>query len=197
MKRSLVVLLLIIGTGRVHAGWFGPDHYYWVSTKGGKFYCKGEPSEKDGFMVFVQWPEGGELRVKKELVNWVKDTGTLAPDELEAKQKKQEQELKKMVAQLFPTSELTHCPHFVTQTLAEARKMGATDDQIKEVVLSIGDRSKFTQAFKDYSLDEIAEFFQKREQERRNALLGDLPNWGTAEKRDSWQVSRLKQALEN
>jgi len=139
-----------------------PDHYYEVGTKSEEqFYCKGEPFEKDGFLIFTQWPDKKEWRLKKELVIWVKDTGTLSPEEIEQKEALLKQERVKKLKALFPISDKTHNPHFVPKTLAEARKI-ANDEEIKDALTE--GSFKFKRALEaDYSLDEIAQYFKDKE----------------------------------
>jgi hypothetical protein len=127
-----ILLLSILCLGRVHAGWFGPDHYYLItSTEGDEYTSKGEPWEKGDFTVFTQWPEQREFKIKTALVASIKDTGSLSPEEVVKKEEeKKSREIVVKLLTLFAISPKTHQPHFVPETLAKARQLGATTDQI-------------------------------------------------------------------
>jgi len=166
MRILTFALLAVLYFGDLQAGWFGPDHYYEVGTKSEEqFYCKGEPFEKDGFLIFSQWPDKKEWRVKKELVVWVKDTGTLSPEEIEQKEVRIKQARENKLKALFAISDKTHNPHFVPQTLAEARRI-ADDDEIKDVLSKLDCKFKFKSTLKaKLSLDEIARSFKDEDED--------------------------------
>jgi hypothetical protein len=172
MRIFAFAILAVLYFGNVQAGWFGTDHYYVVGTKSKEqFYCKGEPFEKDGFLIFTQWPDKKEWRLKKELVIWVKDTGTLSPEEIKAKEAHLKQEREYKLRALFAISEKTHNPHFVPQTLAEARKI-ADDYEIKHVLSNLNCKFKFKGTLNaGFSLDEIAKSFKDEDEDIFDLVL--------------------------
>lgn len=169
MKWTAFLLLSILCIGKSHAGWVWPDHYYLItSTSGEEFTSKGEPWEKNNFTIFIQWPEKKEFRIKTALVDSIKDTGSHSPEEIAANEKKEElqkQERENKLKALFAVSSETQNPHFVPETLTQARKI-STDDEIKEVLIELERSFKFRSALQANSLDEIAEFFNNKEQGR-------------------------------
>jgi hypothetical protein len=160
--------LLFLCTGMAHAGWLWPDHYYLITLDGGDEYTsKGEPWEKNEFTIFTQWPEKTELKIKTALVTSIRDTGSLSPEEIDAKENKEElqrEERENKLKALFAISNQTHNPHFVPETLAQARKI-SNDEEITDILLELEGSFNFRGALQaNYSLDEIAQHFKNKEE---------------------------------
>jgi hypothetical protein len=168
MKWTAILLLSILCIGKAHAGWLWPDHYYLISsTSGDEYTSKGEPWEKGDFTVFTQWPEKKEFRIKTALVDSIKDTGSLSPEEIAAKEKKealQSEERENKLKALFAISNVTHYPHFVPETLAQARKI-SNDEEIHDVLVELESSFKYSGSLlAKYSLDELAQYFKNKEE---------------------------------
>jgi len=74
--------------------------------------------------------------------------------------------LERSLVTLFAPNNKSNGPHFVPETLAKARKLGANDYQIKKAVLDLESSGRFR--YRDalnagYSLDDLAEYFKKEE----------------------------------
>jgi hypothetical protein len=174
---KLAIMVLILCTGSAIAGWFGPDHpdhYYSIYTKFVLLHSKGEPWEKDGFIVYIANEGEAPSKIKKDQVDWIHDDGTLSPRQVREQEAKEQEkiaqeeqkkrEFKSKITALFKISDKTKNPHFVPETLAQARNIPATDEQIKEVIVGLERKIIFSKALQaNYSLDDLAKFFQKME----------------------------------
>jgi len=170
----------VLFVGNLNAGWFGPNnpnHYYNIRARagGGPIISKGEPWENADYTIFIKWPEGVEWKIKKDLVIAIQDTGTLSPDEVkekEARLHREQLKLEDALAAIFVISEKSHYPHFVPETLAKARTMGASDQTIWNVLIKNSDGTNFETAKAQHaSLDEVAQTLKKREDKADNPSI--------------------------
>lgn len=137
-------------------------------------HSKGEPWEKDDFIVYIANEGEAPSKIKKDQVTWIHDDGTLSPRQVEeqrareqekiAQEEQQKREFKAKITALFKISDKTKNPHFVPETLTQARNIPATDEQIKEVIVGLERTIIFSKALQaNYSLDDLAKYFQKME----------------------------------
>ena len=165
-KLILCACLLLVLPSASRADWLFKDHYYevsWRETEDShrlKRLCIGKPWTEGDFTVFQLYPDKREMQIKTKCIVTIVDTGTKSPAD-EASERKEK------FKELFGANPVVYRKEFSPSYLAKMRGAGYSDAEIKTYLSGIDPSFKNAFYKNRFSLDDIANTFVTRSEEKK------------------------------